>query len=263
LGPLCCSFERRVPWPASCVPGLQGRLSRSALRGEARLCSLCSCSLRGEAQSGGSGCQGGDPWRAMGRGACASGLDAGAQGRLSCVPSRRKNSRDEPQSRTPPLETSPRGRNERGWPGDSKRSTEGSMKDQTTSIGAQRLEGGVGRLAPAAWHTTARTDHPARAGGSPGAAVACPQPALTGPATAALAGRAGTSPRRSPAGGVPVTPLGDSPASGGRPGRRRSAATRSRQGSEAALPTGAVAIRKAPWGVWGEKQRRSRHPCGA
>ena len=82
------------------------------------------------------------------------------------------------------------------------------MKDQTTYIGAQRLEGGVGRLAPAAWHTTARTDHPARAGGSPGAAVACPQPALTGPAAAALAGRAGTSPRRSPAGGVPVTPLG-------------------------------------------------------
>src|SRR5712691_4847815 len=60
------------------------------------------------------------------------------------VSSRRKNSRDEPQSRTPPLETSPRGRNERGWPGDSKRSTEGSMKDQTTSIGAQRREGGWG-----------------------------------------------------------------------------------------------------------------------
>jgi hypothetical protein len=56
----------------------------------------------------------------------------------------RKNSRDEPESRTPPLETSPRGRNERGWPGDSKRSTEGSMKDQTTSIGAQRREGGWG-----------------------------------------------------------------------------------------------------------------------
>ena len=36
----------------------------------------------------------------------------------------------------------------------------------------------------------------------------CPQPALTGPATAALAGRSGTSPRRSPAGAVPVTPLG-------------------------------------------------------
>ncbi len=68
--------------------------------------------------------------------------------------------------------------------------------------------GGVGRLAPAAWHTTARTANPARAGGSPGAALACPQPALTGPATAALAGRAGTSPRLSPAGGVPVTPLG-------------------------------------------------------
>ena len=66
----------------------------------------------------------------------------------------------------------------------------------------------MGRLAPAAWHTTARTDTPARAGGSPGAAVALPPPALTGPATAALAGRSGTSPRRSPAGGVPVTPLG-------------------------------------------------------
>jgi len=56
----------------------------------------------------------------------------------------RKNSRDEPESRTPPLETSPRGRNERGWPGDSKRSTEGSMKDQTAYIGAQRREGGWG-----------------------------------------------------------------------------------------------------------------------
>src|SRR6267378_8188452 len=69
--------------------------------------------------------------------------------------------------------------------------------------------GGCGGLCPpAAWHTTARTDNPARAGGSPGAALACPQPALTGPATAALAGRSGTSPRLSPAGGVPVTPLG-------------------------------------------------------
>ena len=69
--------------------------------------------------------------------------------------------------------------------------------------------GGCGGLCPpAAWHTTARTDNPARAGGSPGAALACPQPALTGPATAALAGRAGTSPRLSPAGAVPVTPLG-------------------------------------------------------
>src|SRR2546428_12753939 len=65
-----------------------------------------------------------------------------------------------------------------------------------------------GLCPPAAWHTTARTANPARAGGSPGAALACPQPALTGPATAALAGRAGTSPRFSPAGGVPVTPLG-------------------------------------------------------
>ena len=120
----------------------------------------------------------------------------------------RKNSRDEPESSTRPLETSPRGRHERGWPGDSKRSTEGSMKDHTTYNGAQRREGGVGRLAPAAWHTTARTANPARAGGSPGAAVACPQPALTGPATAALAGRSGTSPRLFPAGAVPVTPLG-------------------------------------------------------
>ncbi len=69
--------------------------------------------------------------------------------------------------------------------------------------------GGCGGLCPpAAWHTTARTDNPARAGGSPGAALACSQPALTGPATAALAGRSGTSPRLSPAGGVPVTPLG-------------------------------------------------------
>ena len=53
----------------------------------------------------------------------------------------RKNSRDEPESSTPPVETSPRGRHERGWPGDAKRSTEGSMKDQTTYIGAQRREG--------------------------------------------------------------------------------------------------------------------------
>ena len=89
LGPsVLQAVERRVPWPARCVPGLQGRLSRSALRGEARLCSLCSCSLRGAAQSGGSGCQGGDPWRAMGRGACASGLDAGATRGLPCVVSR-------------------------------------------------------------------------------------------------------------------------------------------------------------------------------
>jgi len=56
--------------------------------------------------------------------------------------------------------------------------------------------------------STTLTDNPARAGGSPGAALAFPKPALTGPATAALAGRSGTSPRLSPAGGVPVTSLG-------------------------------------------------------
>ena len=58
----------------------------------------------------------------------------------------RKNSRDEPESRTPPLETSPRGRNERGWPRDSKRSTEGSMKDHTSYLGAQRQWGVWGAL---------------------------------------------------------------------------------------------------------------------
>ena len=86
----------------------------------------------------------------------------------------RKNSREEPESSTPPLETSPRGRNERGWPGDSKRSTEGEMKDRTTYNGAQRLSGGWG---------------------------ASPQQRGTRPPSTS-----GTSPRCSPAGGVPVTP---------------------------------------------------------
>ena len=134
----------------------------------------------------------------MGRGACASGLDAGATRGLPCVVSREEEQQGmSRRAERLAVETSPRDATSAGWPGDSKRSTEGSMKDHTTYHRSAATMRGWGLCPPAAWHTTARTDNPARAGGSPGAALACPQPALTGPATAALAGRAGTSPRRS------------------------------------------------------------------
>src|SRR6266571_3406297 len=95
-------------------------------------------------------------------------------------------------------------------PGETHAPAQSHSGRKTTRPTSERSDnGGCGGLCPpAAWHTTARTDNSARAGGSQGAALACPQPALTGPATAALAGRSGTSPRLSPAGGVPVTPLG-------------------------------------------------------
>src|SRR5712691_3043240 len=166
-------------------------------------------------RSGTSGCQGGESSSTT-ESAREPGLDAGAPGRLYCVPSQ-----EEEQQRPgvghgivlgacPSQENLAKGQG-RAW-GAERSSTEPFRKqDHATSLGAQRHPGGVG-------------------------GVAHQQPGTRPPSTS------GTSQRRSPAGGVPVTPLGatllrpygssgrapaltvvdDSPASGASPGRLRS-----------------------------------------
>ncbi len=203
---MCCRCERRVPWPATCVPPRRG--FRVLLYGLRPAPAVCVLPPTPRSLIGTSGCQGGDPLLAMGRGACASGLDAGAQGRLYCVPSQE----EEQQGRAGEQNASPWMLGDvrsAGWPRDSKwQHTGHNERPLDLHWSGATLRGCGGVFPQQRGLSTTLTDNPARAGGSPGAVLAFPKPALTGPATAALAGRSGTSPRLSPAGGVPVTPLG-------------------------------------------------------
>ena len=178
----------------------------------------------------------------------------------------RKNSRDEPESRTPPLETSPRGCNERGWPGDSKRSTEPfEKKDHTSYRGAQRQWGVWGAL-PTSSVAYDRADcQPRTSRGQSrrclGLSTACTDRSgdcgvgrtfRHEPASFPCGRSACHAPGSHPPASVwlfrPSTRAlrcgGDSPASGGSPGRRR---------RHPEAPAG---------GKGGAKWRRSRHPCG-
>ena len=151
---------------------------------------------------GTSGCQGCESSSTT-ESAREPGLDAGAPGRLHCVPSQ-----EEEQQRPvvghgsvfgawPSQENLAKGTG-RAWGAERSRTEPFRKKDQATSLGAQRHPGGVGGCA----HQ---------------------QPGTRPPSTS------GTSQRRSPAGGVPVTPLG------------------------ATLPTGAGAVGKASQGLGGER----------
>ena len=203
----------------------------------------------------------------MGRGACASGLDAGAQGRLYCVPSQE----EEQQGRAGEQNASPWMLGDvrsAGWPRDSKwQHTGHNERPLDLHWSGATLRGCGGVFPQQRGLSTTLTDNPARAGGSPGAVVAFPKPALTGPATAALAGRSGTSPRLSPAGGVPVTPLGATflrpyGSSGRAPARSVAGETpplpEAAQGGAAAPPHGAGRAAKRPSRP--ERQRAAKPP---
>jgi hypothetical protein len=171
FGPVCCRFERRVPWPATCVPPRRG--FRVLLYGLRPAPAVCVLPPTPRSLIGTSGCQGGDPLLAMGRGACASGLDAGAPGRLSCVPSQE----EEQQGRAGEQNASPwilGDVRSAGWPRDSKRQHTGhNARPLVLPRSAATPRGVWGDASPQQRGTrplsSSGVGSPARAGGSPGA----------------------------------------------------------------------------------------------
>lgn len=134
MGPLCCSCERRVPWP---IPLVASPVSKGGFRvllyGVRLVPAVFVLSLyAAKPNPEGAGVKAGTHGVLWGEARAPRALTQERPEDYLASSPERKNSRDEPESSTPPLETSPRGHNERDWPGDSKRSTEGQMKDHTT-----------------------------------------------------------------------------------------------------------------------------------